>query len=94
MSRVFSNIHKGQIFTEENASYLLYYGLLQFFVAVFVPFLKLLICWLTNLVSANRVSIATGQSMFSTLISSIVFLVSAYIIHYGVHLQDEVDHTL
>ncbi len=94
LSRVFSNIHKGQIFTEENASYLLYYGLLQFFVAVFVPFLKLLICWLTNLVSANRVSIATGQSMFSTLISSIVFLVSAYIIHYGVHLQDEVDHTL
>ena len=31
LSRVFSNIRKGQIFTEQNASYLLYYGLLQFF---------------------------------------------------------------
>ena len=24
----------------------------------------------------------------------IAFIVAAYIIHYGVHLQDEVDHTL
>ena len=94
LSRVFSNIRKGKIFTEQNAFYLLYYGLLQFLVAVFVPFIKLLICWLTNLVSDSRMSISTGQSMFSTLISSIAFIVAAYIIHYGVHLQDEVDHTL
>lgn len=94
LSRVFCNIWNGQIFTEQNASCLLYYGLLQFAVAVFVPFLKLLICWLTNLVSGCKVSIATGQAMFDTLIPSIAFLVAAYIIHYGVHLQDEVDHTL
>jgi len=94
LSRVFSNIRKGKIFTEQNAFYLLYYGLLQFLVAVFVPFIELLICWLTNLVSDSRMSISTGQSMFSTLISSIAFIVAAYIIHYGVHLQDEVDHTL
>ena len=94
LSRVFSNINKGQIFTEKNSSYLLYYGILQFSVAVFVPFIKLVICWLTNLISNGRMSISTGQAMFNMLIPSIAFIVAAYIIHYGVHLQDEVDHTL
>ena len=94
LSRVFSNINNGHIFTEKNSSYLLYYGILQFSVAVFVPFIKLLICWLTNLVSNGRMSISTGQAMFNMLIPSIAFIVAAYIIHYGVHLQDEVDHTL
>lgn len=94
LSRVFSNIHRGQIFTEENASCLLCYGLLQFAAAVFVPLIKLLICWLTNLASSNRVSISTGQAMLNMLIPGIAFIVAAYIIHYGVHLQDEVDHTL
>ena len=94
LSRVFSNINKGEIFTEQNSSYLLYYGILQFSVAVFVPFIKLLICWLINLISNSRMSISTGQAMFNMLIPSIAFIVAAYIIHYGVHLQDEVDHTL
>ena len=94
LSRVFSNINKGRIFTEKNSSYLLYYGMLQFSVAVFVPFIKLLICWLTNLISNGRMSISTGQAMFNMLIPSIAFIVAAYIIHYGVHLQDEADHTL
>ena len=94
LSRVFSNINKGHIFTEKNSSYLLYYGILQFSVAGFVPFIKLLICWLTNLVSNGQMSISTGQAMFNMLIPSIAFIVAAYIIHYGVHLQDEVDHTL
>lgn len=49
---------------------------------------------LTNLVSDGRMSISTGQRMFNMLIPSIAFIVAAYIIHYGVHLQDEVDHTL
>ena len=94
LSCVFSNIRRGEIFTEQNATYLLYYGLLQFSVAMFVPFIKLMICGLTNLVSDGRISISTGQAMFNLLIPSIVFIVAAYIIHYGVHLQDEVDHTL
>lgn len=94
LSRVFSNIQKGKIFTEQNSSYLLYYGLLQFFAALFVPFIKLLLCWLTNLVSDSRMSISTGQALFNMLIPSIAFIVAAYIIRYGVHLQDEVDHTL
>ena len=94
LSRVFSNIYRGGIFIEKNASCLLYYGLLQLFVAVVVPFIKLFLCWLTNLVSDGRMSVSTGQRMFNMLIPSIAFIVAAYIIHYGVHLQDEVDHTL
>ncbi len=94
LSRVFSNVHRGRIFTEQNAAYLLYYGLIQFAAAVVVPFVKLLICWLTNLVSDSRISIATGQNTLSMLFPSIAFMVAAYIIHYGVHLQDEADHTL
>ena len=94
LARVFSNIGKGQIFVEQNASCLLYYGLLQIFAAVCVPFIKLLIAQLTNIVSTDRVSIGTGSDMFNRLIPSIAFIVAAYIIHYGVHLQDEVDHTL
>ncbi len=94
LSRVFSSIQDGQIFTEKNADYLLYYGLLLLFEAVLVPFIKLFICWLITAVSGNRVEITTGQGIFSSLVQSIAFLVAAYIIHYGVHLQDEVDHTL
>ena len=94
LSRVFSNVHRGRIFTEQNAAYLLYYGLIQFAAAAVVPFVKLLICWLTNLVSDSRISIATGQNTLSMLFPSIAFMVAAYIIHYVVHLQDEADHTL
>lgn len=94
LSRVCSNIRRGDIFVEQNASCLLCYGLLQFAVAVLVPFVKLLICWLTNLVSDGKVSIATGQSTANMLVPSVACLVAAYIIQYGVGLQDEVDHTL
>lgn len=94
LSRVFSSIQAGQIFTEKNADYLLYYGLLLLFEAVLVPFIKLLICWLVTAVSGNRVEILTGQGVLSSLVQSIAFLVAAYIIHYGINLQDEVDHTL
>lgn len=94
LSRVFSNIHKGEIFTEQNSSYLLYYGMIQLSAAVFVPFIKLLVCWFTSLVSGGGMAIATGQAAFNMLVPGIAFIVAAYIIHYGVHLQDEVDHTL
>ena len=94
LSRVFSNIHQGQIFTQQNSAYLLYYGVIQFSVAVFVPWIKLLICRLVSLVSDGRMSISTGQAMLQMLLPSIAFIVAAYIIHYGVYLQDEVDHTL
>lgn len=94
LSRVFSNVHEGEIFTERNAHCLLYYGVLQFLVGLLVPFVNLLICNLVNLVSSSRMSMSTGQDMLNSVIPSIAFMVAAYIIHYGIHLQDEVDHTL
>lgn len=62
--------------------------------ALFVPFVKILICYLTNLVSNSQISISTGSDMLNHLIPSIAILAAAYIIHYGIHLQDEMDHTL
>jgi len=94
LSRVLSNISKGLIFTEKNATYLLYYGLIHIGVAVLVPFIKLFISFFANQFTSSSISIATGQNLFNYLIPSIAFIVAAYIIHYGVHLQDEVDHTL
>lgn len=94
LSRVFSNVDQGQIFTQQNSTYLLYYGVIQFAVAVFVPWIKLLICRLVNLMANGRMSISTGQAMLQMLLPGIAFIVAAYIIHYGVYLQDEVDHTL
>lgn len=94
LSRVFVNVSKGQIFTEQNAFYLLYYGLLQLSAALFPPFIKLFIAYLVNLISDGRIAIATGKNILSSMIPNIAFLVAAYIIHYGIHLQDEVDHTL
>lgn len=94
LSRVFTNVSNGQIFTEKNAVYLLYYGVIQFITALLVPFIKLFICFLINSISSDQISISTGSNILNNLIPSIGFLVAAYIIHYGIHLQDEVDHTL
>lgn len=94
LSRVFANVSHGEIFTEQNALFLLLYGLLQFFAAVFSPLLKLGICSLANLFSDSQMFISTGSRMPAGLLNSIPFFVAAYIIHYGIHLQDEVDHTL
>jgi len=94
LSRVLNNISNGRIFTEKNASYLLYYGLIHMAVAVLVPFIKLFISFIANQFTNSHISIATGQNLLTNLIPSIAFIVAAYIIHYGVHLQDEVDHTL
>lgn len=94
LGRVFFHIQNGRIFTEQNAACLLWYGLLQLFAAVPLPFLKLLICRLASLAADGRIDIATGQDMLSRLVPAIAVLVAAYIIHYGAYLQDEVDHTL
>ena len=94
LSRVFRNVSEGRIFTDQNASCLLYYGLIRFGAAILVPLGKVLTAHLANLLTESQIRISTGSSMLNTLIPSIAFIVAAYIIHYGIHLQDEVDHTL
>ena len=95
LSRVFRNISKGSIFTDKNALYLLYYGLIQIALAIFVPLIKTLICRLVNLYTTSPIRINnTGQNAIQNVFINVAFIVAAYIIHYGVHLQDEADHTL
>jgi len=52
------------------------------------------VCFLANQIADSRISLYTGTDVLNTLIPSIAFLVAAYIIRYGIYLQDEVDHTL
>ena len=94
LSRVFSNVSGGKIFIEQNARYILYFGLIRIAVAGLGPFVKLGIIGLANHFSSNMISISTGQNFISELVPNIAFIVAAYIIRYGVNLQDEVDHTL
>ncbi len=94
LSRVLSNIEGGSIFVEKNAHYILCYGLLQLFSAVGAPFLQLLICSVVNAVSITEMSFSTGQNMLGGIFHGVAFLIAAYIIRYGVRLQDEADHTL
>ena len=94
LGRVFTNVSDGLIFTEQNASYLLSYGLLQIFIAVLVPIIKQLIGAAANTLSQGQLSLSTGSAMLSDFFVGIAFLIAAYIIHYGISLQDEVDHTL
>ena len=91
LARVFGNVAKGKIFTEQNALFILYFGLLRIAAAVFVPFANLGVIGLANRLSGNGIYIATGQDMFNSLIPNIAFIVAAYIIHYGVKLQGEAE---
>lgn len=84
LARVLGNVAKGQIFTDQNAHYLLYYGLIQIAAAIAVPFVHLFIAFIANRFTASHIYLATGQDMLSGVIVNIAFLVAAYIIHYGV----------
>lgn len=94
LSRVFRNVSKGQIFISKNAAYLLYFGIIQITAAILTPFINLGIIDIADRLSVNSISIGTGSDMFNQIIPNIAAIVAAYIIHYGVHLQDEADHTL
>ena len=95
LSKVFGNVSKGDIFIKKNAHYLLYYALIQATVAIVAPFVKLLIVGIANnVLISDRISLGTRSNMLNQLIPSIAIFVAAYIISYGVHLQDEADHTL
>lgn len=94
LAKVFTNVSEDRIFIKENASYLLYYGLLQLFSAVIVPILKLLICNVANMMLNNLIQLSTGSGFLEKVFSGIAFIVASYIIHYGISLQDEVDHTI
>ena len=94
LSRMFRNVSEGRIFIAQNASCLLYYGLIRIAIAVIVPFIKIFISYIANQFTMSEITVSTGQNIVNDLIPNIAFIVAAYIIHYGVQLQDEADHTL
>lgn len=94
LSKIFANIEIGEIFVKENAHYLLYFAIIRIAVAVVLPFIKLLIVQITNIFVTDIISISVGSNMLNDLIPNIAFLVAAYIINYGVNLQEEVDATV
>lgn len=79
LSKIFSNIQKGKLLIEQNANLLWTYGGIQFSVAFFVPYMKVLIALLTSMVSSNRISVFTNPNL-SFALSSVVLMVVAYII--------------
>ena len=88
LSRVFGHIRDGEIFIQENASCLLWYGMLHLFAAVPAPLLKILICRIVTALSGNKMEITTGQDVFNLVFQSIAFIVAAYIIQCGLRLQE------
>ena len=89
LSRVFSNVSNGEFFIEQNARLILYYGLIRIFSAFLVPPIKMLIC-----IFNTRISLSVNNNLPDYIFQGIAFLVAAYIIHYGINLRDEVDHTI
>ncbi|MEG1758668.1 MAG: hypothetical protein RR235_09470, partial [Oscillospiraceae bacterium] len=83
LAKVFANVAKGEIFTQKNAHYLLYFGAIQAVVAIAVPFVKLLVVQIANSLVADRISLAIGTNMLNEFVPSVAFIVAAYIINYG-----------
>lgn len=94
LSRVFSNVAAGQIFIEQNAACLFRFGVIECAVALLLPWLKLLLCWGISLIADGELTMSTGAGWQNALFPGAAVLVAAYILHYGVQLQDEVDHTI
>ncbi len=96
LSKVFNNVAKGEIFTEKNARYLLYYSVIQIALTVVYPVLKRLIVYFANVLGegGDFIRITMNMPNFQNVVLSVAVFVAAYIIKYGVDLQDEADHTL
>jgi ABC-type enterochelin transport system permease subunit len=93
LARLFKNISKGKIFIEKNAYFLLYFALLQIFAASVVPFIQFAICAIANQFSNSQITMLSNNWLFDG-IPFMPVIIAAYIILYGVKLQDEVDATL
>lgn len=92
---IFRNLRRGRVFTSQNASYLLDYGLLQIGDAFVLPLINYIIMHIVNTCSQGKLLFRDGgQGIINKLVPCIVYIVAVYIIHCGFKLQDEVDHTI
>ena len=83
LRRVLNNIHKRSIFTNKNADYLLYCGLMRILVFVFVPFIQIFISYVANLFTDSQI-ILSAQPSLATLFMGLIFIVCAHVIRQGI----------
>lgn len=93
-ARFFRNIQEDRVFVPENANLLLRSGIIWLYGVLIWPLLAaFLIPAVVNALSANTLSVSATLNVSGLFVGTIL-LVSAYIMRYGISLQDEVDHTI
>ena len=94
LGKVFYNVAKGDAFTEKNSSELIKAGVLKLAAVVLAPFAKVLICFLSNLISTSRIQISAAMLRLGDVIMAAAIITAGYVIRRGAELQEEADHTL
>ena len=61
---------------------------------VLAPFAKVLICFLSNLISTSRIQISAAMMQLGDVIMAAAIITAGYVIRRGAELQEEADHTL
>jgi len=94
MACFFGNVVEERVFVTSNAALLLRTGCVLLAASLIGPLLNAyMVPWLVSVFSANTLSVGV-QLDLSQMVFGAVLLVAAYIMYYGIELQDEVDHTL
>ena len=94
LALLFRNVAAGRVFVPQNASLLLRGGLLLAATYLLVPLINAYaIPPLVNHFSSCRLAVGTTVSL-SGLFDAFVMVVGAYVMRYGIYLQEEADHTL
>jgi len=90
----FGNVVEERVFVTSNAALLLRTGCVLLAASLIGPLLNAyMVPWLVSVFSANTLSVGV-QLDLSQMVFGAVLLVAAYIMYYGIELQDEVDHIL
>ena len=93
MAKFFKNISESKVFVTGNANILLKGGAVLAVSFVAEPLLIALLPEIVNSFTANELFL-TAEMNFMYLFGGAVLIVMAYVFHYGIYLQEEVDYTL
>ena len=94
MSKFFKNISETKVFVTENAKLLLKSGTVMALSCFAVPILSTFVLpAMVNNLTANVLRASTSPNMTEIFYGAIL-IVMAYVFHYGIYLQEEVDYTL
>lgn len=94
LAGLFRNIAEGRVFVARNAAIFFRSGLILVIASLAGPVLEgLVLPWLINRFTEDRILLSLSVN-YTALFFGFVLLVAAYVFHYGIYLQDEVDHTV